>query len=458
MNGSGRTAKEIKEFLKASYKNKPPETIDGWVLDKQLSKDTAKVYYKPQTGEAVVVHRGTKGTADWGNNLAYIVGAYELTPRFKKGKSVQDKAEKKYNKKNIDTIAHSQGSIIARKVGADTRSVINVNPAYTFEKPSKNEYNIRSSSDVVSGLYAPVAKSRKLMYPKYSKQHDITIPSKNITDIKGEHSYNILERLGDTEIGVETENKIYNNNMNGGTRYNKLPIRSSNDIDWYGGKRKPNIGKAFDKVGKAFSTGASAVNPITYMIKDKKSSKAMASTGQATHDYILPATVSVGKPIYDATAITASTALTGNPVLGKAIADTLWNQMVAKPGIDPRQNQKSKELGEIADTLGKALAKPYSARMGGPPGGPPKRTRLSGRGIASSVQRPNILILNQELNKVLTDITEKNREIKYLENLIEGDTLNNRVEEVLDDIKILKKELKTLYKEYNRLINLINKH
>lgn len=418
--GGKLKAKEVKDFLNASYDKTPPNDLDGYILDKSLSTATAKVYYNPQTNHAVVAHRGTQGTLDWGNNLAYALGAYEYTSRYKQGKSVQDKAEKKYGKSNISTLGHSQGAILARKLGTDTKEVINVNPAYTFEKPAKNEYNVRSSTDVVSGLYAPVAKTREILFPKYSEKHDITIPSQSATDVLGEHSYNILDRLGDKEIGVGAGNKIsYNNIMKAGKRYSRLGY-SGEDIDWIGGgvittdnncgavgtpyvnkgtnpygtrgagrdsdsesssdeemeggKKNPfksvskafnKVGKAFEPVGQALSTGAEYANPMMWALKDKDTSKAMAQSGEITHDYLLPAVVSAGKPIYDATAIVGSTMLTGNPVLGKAVADTLWNEMVAKPGYDPRQNQKSAELGELSSTFGQAVSKPYSAALGG---------------------------------------------------------------------------------------------
>lgn len=507
IKGGKRTAKEIKDFLEASYQETPPDNLDGWVLDKSLSTDTAKVYYNPNSKEAVVAHRGTKGMLDWGNNLAYALGYYDYTPRYKKGKSVQDKAEAKYGKSNISTLGHSQGAILSRKLGADTKEVINVNPAWMGEKPYKNEYNIRSSTDIVSGLYAPISTARSYLFPKYTLKHDILVPSKSTTDILGEHSYNILERLGDKEIGVGAENKISNNNiMKGGRRFSldekikqlvyiglpqeavALLLHSGNlenvwttyisgedmtpvlsgilssieprktrsskfdlnagfnrkidedpedeedeesdpidaetgeidtdptdddlvggmryypfayanvgtnprgviggsfhdghsSVDKYflppkglrrGGKVKnpfKKVGKAFDKAGDAISSGlaktATAVNPMTYVLGSKTGRNLGIGLGDATNNYLLPAVVSAGKPIYDATAITASTMLTGNPVLGKAVADTLWNEMVAKKGYDPRDRQKSKELGELSGVAGQALAKPYSASLGG---------------------------------------------------------------------------------------------
>ena len=512
--GGKRTSKEIKQFLNASYEKNPPETIDDWVLDKELSGATGKVYYNPKTGEAVVAHRGTKGVADWGNNFAYALGAYKLTDRYKKGKKIQEKAEKKYGDKNISTLGHSQGAILARHLGGDTKEVINVNPAYTFEKPRKNEYNVRSSSDVVSGLYAPVAKTRQILFPKYSKKHDITIPSKNITDVLGEHSYDILDRLGDKEVGVgagvgvsrmvddindigrvfvgwgtnlydaprETqgqvddiyrrlrrgimsqglndedravrylrqgiENRIRQDNWNRpldqqllvrspeweindfvrqaelrnqirsqspsrifnapqerpprgagnnltsnimkGSRVANLGY-SVDDIKWRSGDsssesesdeemeggKKPNIGKAFKKFGKSVSKGfekmakgTEYINPMMWAIKDKGTSKLMRQSGQLTNDYLLPAVVEAGKPVMDAVAMSASTALTGNPLLGKAVMDTAWKEMVEKPGYDPRKRQKSEALGEISKAVGQVAS--AKAKKNLSPFAPPK--------------------------------------------------------------------------------------
>jgi hypothetical protein len=217
LTGGKMKASEISDFIDASYSKNPPKELDGFTLDSKLSNDIAKVYYNPNTGEARIIHRGTEGLKDWGNNLAYIAGAYELTDRYKRGKKVQEQAEKKYGKKNISTLGHSQGAVLARKLGADTKEVINVNPAFKGEKPKKNEYNIRSSADVVSGLYAPVAKVREVLNPK-EKRHDITIKAESFNPLK-EHSADILGRLGEKEIGVGAGRRV-----NG---------RTSDTIWWY---------------------------------------------------------------------------------------------------------------------------------------------------------------------------------------------------------------------------------
>lgn len=202
IEGEGLKPNEIKSLLDASYQDKPSSKIGDWQLDDKLSTSTAVVYYNPITDEAVVAHRGTQGVTDWLNNAAYALGAYELTPRYKEAKKVQNEAERKYGKKNISTLGHSQGSVLARKLGADTKEVINVNSPYLGENQPKNEYNIRSSSDVVSSSYAPVSAVKKVLFPKYSKKHEISIPSKSLNPLV-EHSYDILDRLDqDKIIGV----------------------------------------------------------------------------------------------------------------------------------------------------------------------------------------------------------------------------------------------------------------
>ena len=202
VEGEGLKPNEIKSLLDASYQDKPASKIGDWELDEPLSTPTAVVYYNPITDEAVVAHRGTQGVTDWGNNIAYALGAYELTPRYREGKKVQDEAERKYGKKNISTLGHSQGAVLARKLGADTKEIINVNSPYLGENQPKNEYNIRSSSDVVSSSYAPVSAVKKVLFPKYSKKHDIKIKAETLNPLV-EHSYDILDRLDqDKTIGV----------------------------------------------------------------------------------------------------------------------------------------------------------------------------------------------------------------------------------------------------------------
>ena len=189
LSGGSLSINHIKRMLKASYQD-APENIDNFILDKDLSGKYGVVYYNPLTGQAVVSHRGTKEAIDWTNNLMYAVGQYKWTPRYQEGLRLQRLAEKKYNAKNISTIGHSQGAILARELGQNTKEIITLNPAYKGEKPLKNEYNIRSSRDVVSsGLWGT------------KRSHDLVIPAKGI-NLLGEHMIDILDRVdGNKMIG-----------------------------------------------------------------------------------------------------------------------------------------------------------------------------------------------------------------------------------------------------------------
>lgn len=340
MKAGKRTSEEIKLFLDASYQNNPPETIGDWILDKSISNKTGKVYYNPKTKEAVVAHRGTEGALDWINNIAYVTGTYKHTNRYKRGKNLQNKAEAKYGKENISTLAHSQGAVLARDLGADTKEVINVNPAYLGEETADNEYNIKSSSDIVSGLY-PEREGK-----------DIIIPSENPLDIVGEHSYNILDRLDDNElIGQGLKSHHYNIMTFGGRRCQELGY-SVDDIDWINGGVR-DIGKALRRGMRGVNKELSKANPLGY----KGVQNVGAKMGDITNNYLLPAVVSAGKPMLDVTAMGASTMLTGNPVLGKAVSDIAWREGVQKTGNDPRERQKNKTLGELSGVAGQTGSK-----------------------------------------------------------------------------------------------------
>ena len=228
-----KTAQEVKDFIKASYEKTPPEMVNGFILDKDISAPTALVY--TDGTDAVVVHRGTRDSSDWKNNLAYFAGMYEKTKRFKTGKKVQQEAERKYGSKNVSTISHSQGSIIARKVGEKSKEIINVNPAWLGERQKANEYNIRSDTDIISGFYQPYKQVTDILYPSYSKKHNINIPSENALDVLGEHNSNILDRIADKQIGGSSINPqvlrhpaLQSNPLDSNFHFRYQKIRKSN--------------------------------------------------------------------------------------------------------------------------------------------------------------------------------------------------------------------------------------
>lgn len=148
----------------------------------------------------------------------------------------------------------------------------------------------------------------------------------------------------------------------------RLP-ESSPAAEMVGGK--VNVGKALKKAGKTLQKGVQKaakateyVNPMMWAIKDKGTRGAMATSGDIAYNYALPAVVEAGKPALDAAAMAASTALTGNPVAGQVLVDTLWDKMVAEKGYDPRQRQKSKLLGSLSKEAGKVAGQKTRAKLG----------------------------------------------------------------------------------------------
>jgi len=114
------------------------------------------------------------------------------------------------------------------------------------------------------------------------------------------------------------------------------------------------IAASFDviKEGKGFFddvvSGLNKINPVMLGIKNKPD--VGIKLGKITNDNLLPAVVEVGKPVYDATAIAAATTLTGNPVLGKVVADQFWEKF-GKP-YDPRSRQDNDALKKISKEVG----------------------------------------------------------------------------------------------------------
>ena len=189
MKGRSVSVKNLKEMLEATYEREPKKNIDDYQLDNELSNDEVKIYHKDN--HAIVAFRGTESGFDWINNYFYLKGKYELTPRFIRAKETYDKAVKKYGEKNISVIGHSQGAVPARLLGKDSKEIITLNGAYTGEIIPNNEYDIRSSSDIVSGIKSPISFFNRMIG---KKSNDIVIPSKSKNPIE-EHKINILDRL-----------------------------------------------------------------------------------------------------------------------------------------------------------------------------------------------------------------------------------------------------------------------
>jgi hypothetical protein len=112
--------------------------------------------------------------------------------------------------------------------------------------------------------------------------------------------------------------------------------------------------RGLTKATSQLSKGLDKINPMSYAIKNKKTSKAMRQSGNVTQNYLLPAVTTAGMPLYYGSAGTAGMML-GGPLGAMAAtkaADTLYQEMVGKRGYDPRLRQKSKTLGVVSNKVG----------------------------------------------------------------------------------------------------------
>lgn len=197
--GGKISAPDLKGLLNQSYESKTPKDFKDYQVDKSLSGERVQVYVKKGTNDVFVVHRGTQGMHDWGNDLKALAG-YDITnsDRFKHAEKIQKEAEKKYGAQNVSTLGHSLSGKIASDVGKNSKEIITLNkfiPPMDIinpfrKKPSDKEYDIRTSLDPVSALL-----------PIESGKNKFTIPSRTYDPI-AEHSVNTLDRLPeDTMIG-----------------------------------------------------------------------------------------------------------------------------------------------------------------------------------------------------------------------------------------------------------------
>ena len=82
MKGRSIAVKNLKEILEATYEKEPKNKIDDYELDTELSNEEVKFYHKNNT--AVVAFRGTTADTALFDNLFYVRGKYEYTPRFQR--------------------------------------------------------------------------------------------------------------------------------------------------------------------------------------------------------------------------------------------------------------------------------------------------------------------------------------------------------------------------------------
>jgi hypothetical protein len=200
--GTGMKASTLKSFLSGSYSKKKDQqhNIEGYIRDDSLSGQRATVYHNPNTGHAVVTHKGTQSIQDWGTNAMTAIGMASKTKRMKHAQKIQNEAAAKYGNENILTTGHSLGAKIAEKVGQKSAEVITYNKPTTLENIGKRishkQTDIRTHNDPVSFLSGTQKR----------QDHIKTINTDTWSPLKA-HATDQLEKLGDQHMGKSIKKK-----------------------------------------------------------------------------------------------------------------------------------------------------------------------------------------------------------------------------------------------------------
>ena len=95
LEGGKLPVSDIQALLKQCYSSKPTDYKD-YTLDKELSGKRVQVYKKNNSPQTIVVHRGTEGIQDMGNDLKYVLGFdISKSKRAKYSQNIQKKSRRK---------------------------------------------------------------------------------------------------------------------------------------------------------------------------------------------------------------------------------------------------------------------------------------------------------------------------------------------------------------------------
>jgi len=195
--GGSLKASQIKKAIELSYNIKKEDAPKGYEIDKELSDGRVKVYKDINSPQVLVVHRGSKGTRDWLDNVRYgLTGQTKTTDTFKKHEKKHKKSIKKYCAENIISLGHSRAGMYVQELiyKNPVKEVITYNkasgPYDLFRKNPKNQTDVRTSIDVVSALTPLQSHENKI----------VTIPSNTLNPLIA-HSAEPLGKLGDKLLG-----------------------------------------------------------------------------------------------------------------------------------------------------------------------------------------------------------------------------------------------------------------
>ena len=133
----------------------------NYKYDPELSSQTEKVFYNPNTKETVISNAGTNfGSKKWYNDLrsdnAILWGLEKQDKRFKNAQSHLNKVTNKYGDNNIIVTGHSLGGSISEQIARNNPNLNSIafnrgsGPLQQFRKRPKNLIDISNRNDPIS--------------------------------------------------------------------------------------------------------------------------------------------------------------------------------------------------------------------------------------------------------------------------------------------------------------------
>jgi hypothetical protein len=168
-----------------SYEENPREEIDGYILDKDLSKKSGKIltYHNPETNDVIIAHRGTADLNDVKNDLYGVVfGQLDKTKRYQNAKEITEKAIDKYKDANINHSGHSLGASFADRLAGEYKNDVYLYNPGTSPISAANAYKrTKKTRELNTTLIDPVSinsiwnpRGLKLHFPKSINTHSMS--------------------------------------------------------------------------------------------------------------------------------------------------------------------------------------------------------------------------------------------------------------------------------------------
>ena len=168
MTVSQKLRNNLGDLLSNSYKPQQEASDDmkkkGYKYDNELSNMETKIFVDEESGEPVVVHRGTVRVKDWVDDAKLALGFGKCTQRMKDAQEINREVEAKYNKP-VHNVGHSLGGFLAENAGGKG-NIITYNKGAGLgdlftKKNSKRQLDIFADDDLVSTIARKTQKSKR---------------------------------------------------------------------------------------------------------------------------------------------------------------------------------------------------------------------------------------------------------------------------------------------------------